>query len=108
MWMKLKSTSDENIGIGNAYNQIQTYKHDIPSLFHYNTFNIISDAINTKAGTITSNEEHYMKWRSIGFTNHWYVFRFGIWETTDVFLRMDMATWDIVTWISYQRIRGER
>ncbi|MDA2175226.1 type I restriction endonuclease subunit R [Bacillus cereus] len=67
--VELKSASDENVGIENAYNQIQTYKHDIPSLFHYNTFCIISDGINAKAGTITSNEERYMNWRSIDGIN---------------------------------------
>ncbi|MDG4658203.1 type I restriction endonuclease subunit R [Ectobacillus antri] len=63
--IELKSASDENVGIENAYNQIQTYKHDIPSLFHYNAFCILSDGINAKAGTITSDEERYMNWRSI-------------------------------------------
>jgi type I restriction enzyme, R subunit len=63
--VELKSASDENVGIDNAYNQIQTYKHDIPSLFHYNAFCILSDGINAKAGTITSNEERYMNWRSV-------------------------------------------
>lgn len=63
--IELKSASDENVGIENAYNQIQTYKRDIPSLFNYNTFCILSDGINAKAGTITSNEERFMNWRSI-------------------------------------------
>lgn len=63
--IELKSATDENVGIHNAYNQIQTYKHDIPSLFHYNAFCILSDGINAKVGTITSNEERFMNWRSI-------------------------------------------
>jgi len=67
--VELKSASDENVGIENAYNQIQTYKHDIPSLFYYNAFCILSDGINAKAGTITSNEERYMNWRSVDGVN---------------------------------------
>lgn len=63
--IELKSASDEQVGIENAYNQIQTYKRDIPSLFYYNAFNIISDGTNAKAGTITSSEEWYMNWRTI-------------------------------------------
>ena len=63
--IELKSASDENVGIEEAYNQIQTYKRDIPSLFNYNAFCILSDGINAKAGTITSNEERFMNWRSI-------------------------------------------
>ncbi|WP_100489113.1 type I restriction endonuclease subunit R [Sporolactobacillus pectinivorans] len=62
--VELKSASDDNVGIENAYNQIQTYKKDIESLFYYNAFCIISDGINAKAGTLTSNFERFMNWRS--------------------------------------------
>lgn len=62
--VELKSASDENVGIESAYNQIQTYKKDIPSLFTYNAFCILSDGINAKVGTITSSEEWFMNWRS--------------------------------------------
>ncbi|WP_269920133.1 type I restriction endonuclease subunit R, partial [Caldifermentibacillus hisashii] len=58
-----------NVGIEQAYNQIQTYKQDIPSLFYYNAFCILSDGINAKTGTITSNEERFMNWRSIDGVN---------------------------------------
>ena len=63
--IELKSASDENVGIEEAYNQLQTYKKDIPSLFNYNALCILSDGINAKAGTITSNIERFMNWRSI-------------------------------------------
>ena len=62
--IELKSASDENVGIENAYYQIQTYKKDIEGLFNYNAFCVISDGINAKAGTITSNQERFMNWRS--------------------------------------------
>lgn len=67
--VELKSATDENVGIEEAYNQIQTYKNDIQSLFNYNAFCILSDGINAKAGTITSNEERFMNWRSIDGEN---------------------------------------
>lgn len=67
--IELKSATDENVGIEEAYNQIQTYKNDIQSLFNYNAFCILSDGINAKAGTITSNEERFMNWRSIDGEN---------------------------------------
>lgn len=63
--IELKSATDESVGIEEAYNQIQTYKNDIPSLFNYNAFCILSDGINAKVGTVTSNEERFMNWRSI-------------------------------------------
>ncbi len=67
--IELKSASDENVGIDSAYNQIQTYKRDVPSLFNYNAFCVISDGINAKAGTITSNEEWFMNWRTVDGEN---------------------------------------
>ncbi|AFA47678.1 type I restriction endonuclease subunit R [Acetobacterium woodii] len=63
--VELKSASDENVGISSAYNQIQTYKKDLPNLFVYNAFCILSDGINAKAGTLTSNEERFMNWRTV-------------------------------------------
>ncbi|RDY70871.1 type I restriction endonuclease subunit R [Halobacillus trueperi] len=63
--IELKSASEEDVGIENAYAQIQTYKGDIPSFFNYNAFCILSDGINAKAGTITSNFERFMNWRTI-------------------------------------------
>lgn len=67
--IELKSASDENVGIEEAYNQIQTYKADMPTLFNYNAFCMLSDGINAKAGTITSNLERFMNWRSIDGEN---------------------------------------
>ncbi|ABR49431.1 protein of unknown function DUF450 [Alkaliphilus metalliredigens QYMF] len=62
--VELKSASDENVGIESAYNQIQTYKKDIEGLFNYNALCILSDGINAKTGTFSSNLEWYMNWRS--------------------------------------------
>ncbi|TLS35297.1 type I restriction endonuclease subunit R [Pseudalkalibacillus caeni] len=67
--IELKSASDENVSIDNAFSQIQTYKRDIPSLFYYNAFCILSDGINAKAGTITANQERFMNWRTVNGEN---------------------------------------
>ncbi len=63
--IELKSPSDENVDITDAYNQLQTYKMTIPSLFTYNSFLVISDGGNARAGTLTSNEDRFMAWRTI-------------------------------------------
>jgi type I restriction enzyme, R subunit len=63
--IELKSASDENVDITDAYNQLQTYKSTISSLFDYNSFMVISDGVNAKAGTLTSNEDRFMNWRTI-------------------------------------------
>lgn len=63
--VELKSAIDENIDISDAYNQLQTYKSVIPSLFTYNAFMVTSDGINARAGTLTSDEDRFMSWRTI-------------------------------------------
>lgn len=61
---ELKNTSKEYTTSENAYNQVKTYQHVIPSLFQYNAFNVISDGLDTKVGTITSDFTRYMAWKS--------------------------------------------
>ncbi len=63
--IELKSTSDENVGVTEAFRQFETYKNEIPSLFIYNSFLVISDGVNAKAGTLTANEDWFMPWRTI-------------------------------------------
>jgi len=62
--IELKNPQKEDTTIYDAYNQLQNYMTQIPSLFIYNAFLVISDGIITKAGTITSPEERFMSWRS--------------------------------------------
>ena len=62
---ELKTASNEEVSITDAYHQIKTYQNTISSLFVYNSFNVISDGLNSKAGTLTSQEERYMSWRTI-------------------------------------------
>lgn len=62
--LELKNPADENATIRTAYNQLQTYKTDIPSLFTYNEILVISDGTEAQAGTITSGEEWFLPWRT--------------------------------------------
>src|SRR5690606_23297590 len=47
-----------------AFNQIQTYKATIPSLFNYNAFSVISDGFDAKAGSISAGYSRFMAWKS--------------------------------------------
>lgn len=67
--IELKSLVNEYVGIKEAYTQIEWYKLNIPSLFNYNSFIVISDGLNAKAGTITSNEERFMSFRTVDGIN---------------------------------------
>ncbi len=61
---ELKNTAKDYTTIEQAYQQIRNYQLDIPSLFQYNAFNIISDGLDTRVGTITSDFTRYMAWKS--------------------------------------------
>lgn len=61
---ELKNTTKADTTIENAYNQVKNYQMDIPSLFQYNAFNVISDGMDTRMGTITSDFSRYMAWKS--------------------------------------------
>ena len=62
--MEFKSAIKEDTTIHDAYVQITTrYMRDIPELFKYNCFAVISDGVNTKAGSIFSDYEHFYSWR---------------------------------------------
>ena len=62
--VELKNAVDENTDIKSAYNQLQTYKQAIPSLFTYNELLIISDGWDAKCGTLTSDFGRFMAWRT--------------------------------------------
>ena len=61
---ELKNMANDSTTVENAYKQIKNYQLDIPSLFYYNAFNVISDGIDTRVGTITSDFTRYMAWKS--------------------------------------------
>jgi len=63
--IELKNPGDENATTHGAFNQLQTYKQDIPSLFHYNELLIVSDGVRARAGSLTSNWEWFMPWRTV-------------------------------------------
>jgi len=63
--MELKNAADENATIGTAYNQIQTYKAELPTLFDYNALVLISDGTEARIGTLTAGREWFKPWRTI-------------------------------------------
>ncbi len=63
--IELKNPSDESTTIRHAFNQLQTYKKEIPSLFRTNELLIISDGFEAKVGSLSANWERFMPWRTI-------------------------------------------
>jgi type I restriction enzyme, R subunit len=62
--IELKNAVDENATIKSAYNQLQTYKQAIPSLFTYNELLIVSDGWDALCGTVTSDFGRFMSWKT--------------------------------------------
>ena len=63
--LELKNIADEQATIRKAFDQFQTYKAQIPSLFHPNALLVISDGHEARLGTVTSDWERFMTWRTI-------------------------------------------
>jgi type I restriction enzyme R subunit len=63
--IELKNPADEQADIWKAYNDHQTKMEKIPSLFRYNEILVIGDGLDARAGTITSERERFMQWKTI-------------------------------------------
>lgn len=63
---EFKTAIDENTTIYDAYTQLTVrYRRDIPELFKYNAFCVISDGVNNKAGSFFAPYEFYYAWRRV-------------------------------------------
>jgi type I restriction enzyme R subunit len=63
--IELKNAADENATIWTAFNQLETYKQQIPSLFVYNGALAISDGLEARLGSLTADRERFAPWRTI-------------------------------------------
>lgn len=63
--LELKNAADENATLAGAYNQLQTYKEQVPSLFRTNAVLITSDGMEARIGSLTANQERFMPWRTV-------------------------------------------
>lgn len=63
---EFKSTIRESATLFSAYDQLTNrYRRDIPDLFKYNAFCVISDGVNTKGGSFFAPYEFFYAWRKI-------------------------------------------
>ncbi|MCO5300359.1 MAG: type I restriction endonuclease subunit R [Candidatus Nanopelagicales bacterium] len=62
---ELKRPGEANATIKGAFNQIQTYKSDIPDVFTWNQVTVISDGVSARAGTYSGRFEHFAPWKTI-------------------------------------------
>jgi type I restriction enzyme R subunit len=62
--IELKSPSREETDASEAFRQLRNYMIEIPSLFIYNAFSVMSDLAVSKAGTLTAGEDRFMEWKT--------------------------------------------
>jgi len=63
--IELKNPADEEATIWTAFNQLQTYKQQIPSIFVFNELLVVSDGLEARMGSLTANREWFLPWRTI-------------------------------------------
>ncbi len=63
--LELKNVAAENATLEDAFNQLQTYKAQIPSLFRTNAVLVTSDGMEARIGSITADAERFMPWRTV-------------------------------------------
>ena len=63
--MELKNATDEDATIWTAFQQLQTYKEEIPALFATNELLVISDGVEARVGTLTAGREWFKPWRTV-------------------------------------------
>ena len=63
--IELKNPSDEDATIWTAWQQLQTYKSELPTLFSMNEALVVSDGNEARLGTLTAGREWFKPWRTV-------------------------------------------
>lgn len=64
VFIELKNATDEKATVLKAFQQIQTYKSTVPSIFYYNALCVISDGIDAKASSVSAPFSRYLPWKA--------------------------------------------
>ncbi|MDT0499134.1 type I restriction endonuclease subunit R [Algiphilus sp. W345] len=62
--VELKAPGGENATLDGAFNQLQTYKQQIPALFRSNALLVTSDGLSARVGSLSADQERFMPWRT--------------------------------------------
>lgn len=63
--LEIKNPADGNADVWKAYDQVQTYKEQIPDVFQTNEVLVISDGSEALMGSLSADGERFMAWRTI-------------------------------------------
>lgn len=76
--IELKNPADNTADIWSAYQQLQTYKAEIPDLFIFNEALVVSDGLNARIGSLTASKERFMPWRTIAHEDDKPIFEYHL------------------------------
>ena len=62
--VELKNAGSEGATLRTAFQQVETYKHTLPALFHTHAFSVISDGLEARAGSLSASFSRFMAWKS--------------------------------------------
>ena len=63
--IELKNPADENTDVWDAWQQLQTYKAELPTLFSLNEVLMVSDGLHARVGTLTAGKEWFKPWKTM-------------------------------------------
>ena len=63
--IELKNPADENADVWDAWQQLQTYENELPSLFSLNEFLMVSDGLHARIGPLTAGKEWFKPWKTM-------------------------------------------
>ena len=65
--IELKNPADENTDIWDAWQQLQNYQNELPTLFSLNEFQIVSDGLHARIGPLTAGKEWFKPWKTMDY-----------------------------------------
>jgi type I restriction enzyme R subunit len=88
--LELKNPADNNADIWSAFQQLQTYKDEIPDLFMFNEALVVSDGLNARVGSLTASKERFMAWRTVANENDKPMFEYFLETLVKGFFKPDL------------------
>ncbi len=96
--LEIKNPADEVADIWKAFDQIQTYKEQIPDVFQYNEILVISDGSEARMGSLSADAERFLQWRTIDGLN---IDPLGAFNELDTLVRGVLAPKYLLDYLRY-------
>jgi len=105
--LELKNAASESSDIWSAFNQLQTYKDEIPDLFIFNEALVISDGLHARIASLTASRERYLPWRTVKNENDRPLLQFELETVVRGFFAPALLLDYIRTFILFEQADGQ-